>query len=167
MRSGLHQARGTGVVPRGHSIELVWVWRDQRGAGVSAGGVSEGSAPGARSAAGDIRLSSEFAAPPQPNAANMSKRRGKSIRARTSSAKCPATIAPDELLPEYDFSGGRPNKFAAAFERGCTMIVLEPDVAAAFPSAVEVNELLRAVASAVRKPRATKRVRRDSRKSTA
>ena len=81
--------------------------------------------------------------------------------------KRPAMTDPDDVLPEYDFSGGRRNKYAAEFERGSVMIVLEPDVAAAFPSAAEVNELLRAVASAVRKPQTSKRARRASTKHSA
>jgi hypothetical protein len=90
----------------------------------------------------------------------MKKPRGKPVPPRTSPAKRPTPIDPDEVLPEYDFAGGRRNKYAAEFQRGSAMIVLEPDVAAAFPSAAEVNDLLRAVATAMRKSRAPKRARR-------
>jgi hypothetical protein len=44
-------------------------------------------------------------------------------------------VAADEILPEYDFKRGSPNKFASRYAAGSTVIVLEPDVAAAFPSA--------------------------------
>lgn len=97
----------------------------------------------------------------------MKKPRGKSGTSRKSVSKRPVLTDPDDVLPEYDFSSGRRNKYAAEFERGSVMIVLEPDVAAVFPSAAEVNELLRAVASAVRKPQASKRARRASSKRSA
>ena len=97
----------------------------------------------------------------------MKKPRGKPASGRTSPAKRPRPIDPDEVLPEYDFSTGRRTKYAAEFQRGSVMIVLEPDVAAAFPSAAEVNDLLRAVASAMRKSRAPKRARRASTKRSA
>jgi hypothetical protein len=90
----------------------------------------------------------------------MKKPRGKSSSTRSRAAKRAAQIDPDDILPEYDFSGGRRNKYAAEFQRGSAMIVLEPDVAAAFTNATEVNELLRAVASAMRKSPAPKRTRR-------
>ena len=97
----------------------------------------------------------------------MKKLRGKSGAARKPAAKRAAATGPDDVLPEYDFSRGRRNKYAAEFELGSRMIVLEPDVAAVFPSAAEVNDLLRAVASAVHKPHASKRARRASTKRSA
>ncbi len=56
---------------------------------------------------------------------------------------------------------------SAEFQSGSAMIVLEPDVAAAFPNASEMNELLRAVASAMRKTRTPKRARRAPTKRSA
>lgn len=50
----------------------------------------------------------------------------------------------DEVLPEYDFSRSRPNKYASRFQAGSAVVVLDPDIAAVFPSATEVNEALRA-----------------------
>lgn len=97
----------------------------------------------------------------------MKKPRGKPASVRTPAAKRPAPIDPDDVLPEYDFTGGRRNKYAAEFQPGSTMIVLEPDVAAAFPSAAEVNDLLRAVANAMRKPRSGKRASRAPTKRSA
>ena len=41
----------------------------------------------------------------------------------------------DEILPEYDFSRARPNKYASRYAAGSLVVVLEPDVAAVFPSA--------------------------------
>jgi len=49
------------------------------------------------------------------------------------------------LRPEYDFSGGIRGKYASRFPRDCTVVVLDPDVAEAFPDAASVNETLREV----------------------
>jgi hypothetical protein len=57
----------------------------------------------------------------------------------------------DEIMPEYDFSHARPSKFAAQYASGSMVVVLEPDVAAAFPTAGEANEALRALAGLIQK----------------
>jgi hypothetical protein len=62
-------------------------------------------------------------------------------------------VAADEILPEYDFKRGSSNKFASRYTAGSTVIVLEPDVAAVFPSSREVNEALRALAGIIQKRR--------------
>jgi hypothetical protein len=62
-------------------------------------------------------------------------------------------VEKDEILPEYDFSDARPNKYAARYAAGSSVVVLEPDVAAVFPSADEVNEALRALAGIIHKHR--------------
>ena len=59
----------------------------------------------------------------------------------------------DEILPEYDFSRARPNKYAQRYRAGSLVVVLEPDVAAAFPSAAEANDALRALARIIQKHR--------------
>jgi len=59
----------------------------------------------------------------------------------------------DEILPEYDFKRGSPNKFASRYAAGSAVVVLEPDVAAAFPSSDEANEALRALAGIIQKHR--------------
>ena len=59
----------------------------------------------------------------------------------------------DEILPEYDFSRARPNKYASRYAAGSIVVVLDPDVAAAFPSAGHANEALRALAGIIRKHR--------------
>jgi len=63
----------------------------------------------------------------------------------------------DEMLPQYDFSRAGPNKYASRYMAGSSVVVLEPDVAAVFPSAEEVNEALRALAGIIQKhkPRKT------------
>ena len=75
----------------------------------------------------------------------MTKAKTKQVRAQASKA--------DEVLPEYDFSRSRPNKYASRFQAGSAVVVLDPDIAAIFPSATEVNEALRALAGVIRRSR--------------
>ena len=51
----------------------------------------------------------------------------------------------DEMLPEYDFRGGVRGKHASAHAEGTNIVLLEPDVARAFPTAADVNRALRNV----------------------
>ncbi len=55
----------------------------------------------------------------------------------------------DELRPEYDIKsllkGAERGKYAQRYAEGKNMVVLMPDVAAAFPTAEAVNEALRLV----------------------
>ena len=54
----------------------------------------------------------------------------------------------DDLLSEYDFAsmkGGVRGKYAARLKKGSNLVVLEPDVASAFPTDAAANEALRAV----------------------
>ena len=59
-------------------------------------------------------------------------------------------VATDEILPEYDFSRARPNKYASRYSKGSVVVSLDPDVAAVFPSAGQANEALRALAGIIR-----------------
>lgn len=64
--------------------------------------------------------------------------------------------ASHRMRPEYDFSGGVRGKHAARYASGSNVVVLEPDVARQFPTAVDVNETLRVVAKLIgRKKRHT------------
>jgi hypothetical protein len=66
----------------------------------------------------------------------------------------------DEILPEYDFRHASRNPFASQYAAGSAVVVLDPDVAAAFPSAEQANEALRALAGIIQKHRRmTKRAR--------
>ena len=49
----------------------------------------------------------------------------------------------DELRAEYDFSGGVRGKHHLAYKAGTNVVVLDPDVAKAFPDASSVNRALR------------------------
>jgi hypothetical protein len=58
--------------------------------------------------------------------------------------------AQPDLRPEYEFSGGVRGKYARRYSHGSNVVVLDPDVAKAFPSAAAVNKSLRALATLVR-----------------
>ncbi|PZV14215.1 MAG: hypothetical protein DCF20_13780 [Pseudanabaena sp.] len=52
----------------------------------------------------------------------------------------------DELLPEYDFGkmkGGIRGKYVDRYQTGTNVVLLDPDVAQAFPTSDSVNEALR------------------------
>ena len=52
----------------------------------------------------------------------------------------------DDMRPEYDFSrmkGGVRGKYVDRYREGTNLVLLDPDVAAAFPDAKAVNEALR------------------------
>ncbi len=72
----------------------------------------------------------------------------------------PRTTGVDEILPEYDFSRARPNKYASRYAKGGVVITLDPDVAAVFPGASEANEALRVLAGLIRRPRSRRSVSR-------
>jgi hypothetical protein len=59
----------------------------------------------------------------------------------------------DDLRPEYDFAsmkGGIRGKYVARLRKGSNLVLLEPEAAAAFPSAEAVNEALRGVLNTTR-----------------
>ena len=52
----------------------------------------------------------------------------------------------EEMRPEYDFSqmkGGVRGKYSERYREGTNLVLLDPDVAAAFPDAKAVNDALR------------------------
>jgi hypothetical protein len=60
-----------------------------------------------------------------------------------------------EMRAEYDFSAGVRGKYARRYAQGTNVVVLEPDVARAFPNAEAVNSSLRALAQIIRKQKST------------
>lgn len=50
------------------------------------------------------------------------------------------------MAPEYDFYNGVRGKHVRRYQRGSNVVVLEPDVAKAFPNGAAVNQALRALA---------------------
>ena len=57
----------------------------------------------------------------------------------------------NEMLREYDFSQGVRGKYAQRYARGSNVVVLEPDVAKAFPTTEAVNSSLRGLAEIIRR----------------
>ena len=52
----------------------------------------------------------------------------------------------EDMRPEYDFSqmkGGVRGKYSERYREGTNLVLLDPDVAAAFPDAKAVNDALR------------------------
>jgi mRNA degradation ribonuclease J1/J2 len=87
---------------------------------------------------------------------------GESMKKEHKKAREAGRVDADEILPEYDFSHARPNKYASQYAAGSMVVVLEPDVAAVFPSAGEANEALRALAGIIQKHRPHRAVSRRS-----
>ena len=72
--------------------------------------------------------------------------------------KKPNHIPKDELRPEYDFAsmkGGVRGKYAKRFREGTNIVLVEPEVAKAFPTENAVNEALRGVLNTARAVRRT------------
>ena len=53
----------------------------------------------------------------------------------------------DDLRPEYDFSQmkGVRGKYVTRYREGTNLVLLDPDIAAAFPDAKAVNDALRSL----------------------
>jgi hypothetical protein len=59
----------------------------------------------------------------------------------------------DELRPEYDFAsmhGGVRGKYVDRVRKGTNIVLIEPEVAAAFPTDLAVNEALKGMLSTTR-----------------
>lgn len=63
----------------------------------------------------------------------------------------------DELRSEYDFSGAVRGKHHAAYKAGTNVVVLDPDVATAFPNSSSVNRALRLLLEVAKKQLSSKR----------
>ncbi len=63
---------------------------------------------------------------------------------------------PDEdMLPEYDFSGGVRGKYTSQYREGTNIVVLEPAIAEVFSDSQSVNDALRPLADLIRRRRKT------------
>jgi hypothetical protein len=49
----------------------------------------------------------------------------------------------EDMLPEYDLTGGVRGKYTERYAKGTNVILLDPDVAEKFPTSAAVNEALR------------------------
>jgi hypothetical protein len=63
------------------------------------------------------------------------------------------TIDPDDIRPEYDFSGGVRGKYAQRYAEGSNVVVIDSDLSDVFPTAESVNRALRAIAEIIRAER--------------
>ena len=52
----------------------------------------------------------------------------------------------EEMLPEYDLTGGARGKYVERYRQGTNVILLDPDVAEKFPTSESVNDALRRLA---------------------
>jgi hypothetical protein len=62
---------------------------------------------------------------------------------KASAAKVRESDPSDDMRPEYDFRKGVRGKYASRYPHGSIVVTLDPDVAAAYPSAAAVNQALR------------------------
>ena len=62
-----------------------------------------------------------------------------------------------DMLEEYDFSKGVQGKYADRFREGTNLVLLDRDIAEAFPSDEAVNTALRLVNQLKKLPRSEKR----------
>jgi hypothetical protein len=63
----------------------------------------------------------------------------------------------DELRPEYDFTGGVRGKHYSAYQAGTNVVLLDADVAKAFPDSSSVNRALRLLLEVAEKQVPSKR----------
>jgi hypothetical protein len=66
----------------------------------------------------------------------------------------PESHSEEDILEEYDFTGGVRGKYAQQYAAGSNAVVLAPDVAEIFPDSESVNEAIRAIASVARRQQA-------------
>ena len=70
----------------------------------------------------------------------------------------------DELRPEYDLrsllKGGVRGKYAKKYREGTNLVLLEPDIAKAFPNEKAVNDALRLVIELNKVQRSTRQATR-------
>ena len=63
----------------------------------------------------------------------------------------------DELRSEYDFTGGIRGKHHLAYKAGTNVVLLDADVAKAFPDSLSVNSALRLLLEVAEKQAQSKR----------
>jgi hypothetical protein len=65
--------------------------------------------------------------------------------------KVKSQAADADMRPEYDFTGAVRGKYYERFMRSSNVVLLEPDVAAAFPNSASVNQALRSLTAVARR----------------
>jgi hypothetical protein len=76
----------------------------------------------------------------------------------------------DDIRPEYDFSamtGGVRGKYYRQYRKGTNVVMLEPDIAKAFPTEDAVNEALRDILFSRQAMRRTSGLSDRARRTTA
>ena len=71
--------------------------------------------------------------------------------------KPPSKRITGEMRAEYDFSGGVRGKYADRYRRGTNVVLLDPELAEAFPDSKSVNDALRALVTIATRVEARKR----------
>lgn len=71
--------------------------------------------------------------------------------------KPPSKRPSREMRAEYDFSGGVRGKYADSYRRGTNLVLLDPEVAEAFPDSKSVNDALRALVAIAARAESRKR----------
>ena len=59
--------------------------------------------------------------------------------------KTPSKKRAGDMRAEYDFSGGVRGKYVDRYRRGINVVVIDPELAEAFPDSKAVNDALRAL----------------------
>jgi len=115
---------------------------------------SEAHVLGLRPVAACLRLCSQNLSPTSfaSSAPGLPRNTNAGTMKKTASAprRRPRRPAPDDILPEYDFTHATPNPYAARFREGVTVVAIDADVARVFRTADEVNGALRALAAIIR-----------------
>ena len=71
--------------------------------------------------------------------------------------KPPSKRPSREMRAEYDFSGGVRGKYVDRYRRGTNVVLLDPEVAEAFPDSKSVNDALRALVAIASRAETRKR----------
>ena len=64
---------------------------------------------------------------------------------------------PPEMRAEYDFSAGIRGKYVERYRRGTNIVLLDPELAEAFPDSKSVNDALRALVAIAARSETRKR----------
>ena len=75
----------------------------------------------------------------------------------TTMKKPPSKRRNREMRPEYDFSGGVRGKYVDRYRRGTNVVLLDPELAVAFPDSKSVNDALRALVAIATRAESRKR----------
>jgi hypothetical protein len=75
--------------------------------------------------------------------------------------KAPTKRRTSEMRAEYDFSNGVRGKYAGRYGQGTNVVLLDPELVAAFPDSKSVNDALRALVAIAERAEARKRMDSD------